>query len=241
MTIGINLHAVVRGIIETLHPDENLLLYQNMGQTIGADGVVRNSYLPPRSVRGQVQNLTSEQLEHSERISTNTDQRRIYLFAPDTYPTPAPMERYEARTGDMVQRENGEWLLVTCMADDFRRVGWVCLCATLQSIGLKDEEILTQLPAPTITPESGEYDAPVTVTLTPPTVEDNTAVISLLYTTDGSDAATYGKIYGAPFEVYNADGLRVNAVARAAGYADSAAATVYYTFKEDGDNGGNTD
>ena len=139
--MGVNLHNVVRSIIETLHEDEDLLLYQSIGQ-VNVRGRIKARYNPPVSVRGQVQNTNDAGLQPSNELSVNTDMRRVYLYADEDLP-PRGIDRPLTRTGDMLKRTDGRWLYVTGVQDDFSRVGWVCVSCVLQSIGVSDDDIVS--------------------------------------------------------------------------------------------------
>ena len=42
------------------------------------------------------------------------------------------LQRFQERGGDMFQRGDGIWWLITAVPDNFSRVGWICVRATLQ-------------------------------------------------------------------------------------------------------------
>ncbi len=129
---GLNLHAIVRGAITSVHPDETVTLCQSIGET-NIKGSVTATYAAPLIVRAQVQSANQADLELVEHVSQNTNVMRFYLYADAARPA-AGIVRPFARTGDMIQRENGTWWLVTAEPDDFARVGWVCVLGTLQEI-----------------------------------------------------------------------------------------------------------
>lgn len=128
---GLNLHAIVRGAINSVHPDETITLYQSIGQQNDDAGRVTPLYAEPQTVKAQVQSANNADLEHVNNMSQDTVVMRFYLFADVAFP-PAPLERPFARGGDMIQRADGTWWLVTGSPDDFARVGWVCVLGTLQ-------------------------------------------------------------------------------------------------------------
>ena len=119
---GLNLHAIVRGAITSVHPDETVTLYQSTGQSNNY-GIVTAQYAEPQTVKAQVQSANSADLELVERTSQNTVIMRFYLYASADTP-PAPIVRPFARSGDMIRRVDGTWWLVTASPDDFAQVGW---------------------------------------------------------------------------------------------------------------------
>ena len=130
MSGGVNLHDEVRSAIEYLHPDEVVTLYQSTGQTNVA-GLVTPTYAEAQTVRAQVQSANRADLEHAERVGMNRVILRFYLYAAEATP-PAGIVRPFARNGDMIQRKDGTWWLITAEPDGFAPVGWVCVLGTLQ-------------------------------------------------------------------------------------------------------------
>ena len=51
---GLNLHAIVRGAITSVHPDETVTLYQSTGQSNNY-GIVTAQYAEPQTVKAQVE------------------------------------------------------------------------------------------------------------------------------------------------------------------------------------------
>ena len=129
MSGGINLHDVVRAAITALHPDETVKLYQSQGQTNVA-GLITPQYAAPQTVKAQIQSANNADLEHINYIGMNKVVMRFWLYA-GAYP-PAGIVRPFSRNGDMMQRDDGTWWLVTGEPDNFDRVGWVSVLAVLQ-------------------------------------------------------------------------------------------------------------
>ncbi|MCH5277758.1 MAG: hypothetical protein J1E80_07995 [Desulfovibrionaceae bacterium] len=129
-----NLHAVVRGAIPALHPDETVTLRQSTGQT-NVRGRMVPVYGPAQTVSAQIQSLGSDDLQHSEAVNLTQRDRKAYLFAPDPKLPPNGIVRPLARAGDMIQRSDGFWWLVTAMLEDFTASGWVCVGITEQEKG----------------------------------------------------------------------------------------------------------
>ena len=130
----INLHAIVRGAVTALHPDEAVTLYQSTGQT-NTLGRLAPAYAEPQTVQAQIQSLSAEDLAHMEDASRTEISRKAYLFAPDAAQPPAGIVRPLARGGDMLVRSDGTWWLVTGIIEDFTASGWVCVAITQQVEG----------------------------------------------------------------------------------------------------------
>ena len=130
----INLHGLVRQAITTLHPDETVTLRQSIGQR-NERGRVTPVYGPAQAVQAQIQSLGQNDLAQKEATSNTRIDRKAYLFAPDAALPPQGIVRPLGRTGDMLQRADGTWWLVTAMIEDFTASGWVCVGITQQVDG----------------------------------------------------------------------------------------------------------
>lgn len=131
--LGVNLHDVVRSAITALHPDETITLYQSTGQVIDREGVVKATYAEGQSVQAQIQSEGDAALYHADRAGMNTQTIKAYLYADRDSP-PWGIQRPFARNGDMFQRWDGTWWLITAVSESFRGVGWVAIRGTLQEI-----------------------------------------------------------------------------------------------------------
>lgn len=121
-----NLHAIVRGAIPALHPDETVTLRQSVGQR-NIRGRIVPVYARAQTVTAQIQSLGSDDLRHAEAVNLTQRDRKAYLFAPAPTTPPAGIIRPLSRNGDMIQRADGSWWLVTAMLEDFTASGWVCV------------------------------------------------------------------------------------------------------------------
>ena len=130
----INLHGLVRRAITSLHPDEAMTLRQSIGQR-NERGRVTPVYGPAQVVQAQVQSLGQNDLAQREATSNTRIDRKAYLFAPEAALPPQGIVRPLGRTGDMLQRADGTWWLVTAMIEDFTASGWVCVGITQQVDG----------------------------------------------------------------------------------------------------------
>lgn len=129
-----NLHNLVRGAITTLHPDETVTLRQSTGQQ-NVRGRITPVYAPAQVVNAQIQSLGQNDLAQVEQTSSTKIDRKAYLYAPVPSLPPQGIVRPLARNGDMIQRSDGTWWLVTAMIEDFTASGWVCVGITQQVDG----------------------------------------------------------------------------------------------------------
>ncbi|MBT9332595.1 chitobiase/beta-hexosaminidase C-terminal domain-containing protein [Paracidobacterium acidisoli] len=81
----------------------------------------------------------------------------------------------------------------------------------------------SQAATPVISPKSGSFTSPQTVTIT-----DATSGAAIYYTTDGSTPTSSSTLYSAPFTVSQSE--TINAIAAASGVTNSAVATVSYNI-----------
>lgn len=136
---GINLRCVVRGAVNTLHPDIKATLYQATGQTVVTGGQPKSVYAPGRPVAVQVQSEGPTVLYHSDRVGAEEMSRKFYLFsAPQLDARVAGIIRPLSRGGDIFQIDPNEkwfvgtWWLVDSIIEDFTQAGWMSVRATLQ-------------------------------------------------------------------------------------------------------------
>lgn len=133
---GINLHGVVRGAIETLHPSVAATLYRNTGQRTDASGRIRAAYAEGESVAVQMRSEGATSLFHTDKVGQEEVTRKLYLCSASGPRTRvAGIVRPLSRGGDMLQMADGTWWLVEGTLEDFSRSGWVCVRATLQVRG----------------------------------------------------------------------------------------------------------
>lgn len=128
-----NLHQLARAAVTAVHPDEALTIYRSVGQK-NVTGVAKPVYEKGQSVKGQVQSEKDDALYHANLTGQNQTVRKIFLYAESSGALkPAGIIRPLARGGDLIQRTDGAWWLVTAIIEDFSDVGWVCVRAALQT------------------------------------------------------------------------------------------------------------
>lgn len=128
---GMNLHDIVRGVITTIHPDEPCKLYQAAGQ-VNHNGVITPKYKKPRRARINIQPLDTDALRHLELIDDTQASEQAFLYSTEAYPVSSVRRIPIARGGDLIQRQNGEWFLVTSVLEDWSQDGWANVGITQQ-------------------------------------------------------------------------------------------------------------
>lgn len=130
---GVNLHAVVRGAINSLHPDVSATLYQSTGQTTDNSGQAKTKYAEGVAIKAQMQSEGTTALFHADRVGQEEVSRKFYLFSvPDLKARVAGIVRPLSRGGDMFRLEDETWWLVDGIIEDFTRSGWANVRATMQ-------------------------------------------------------------------------------------------------------------
>lgn len=128
---GINLHAIVRGAINAVNPDEIVTLYRAAGQ-VNVDGLVTPKYEAGEIVAAQWQPNDEKALEHAEKLNAIKDSEQIFLYSDTVNPVAGLRRLPITRSGDMIER-GAQWYLVTCILEDWSRVGWINVEVTLQT------------------------------------------------------------------------------------------------------------
>lgn len=111
--MGLNLHAAVRGAINSVNPDILGVWRESIGNTQDAAFRVVPEYTDHNDVPMQVQALSSRDLKHTDFLSMQGIKRAVYLF-----PTVQGVSRPQAKGGDILRfpmvpgGPNLEWLVV---------------------------------------------------------------------------------------------------------------------------------
>lgn len=134
----LNLHDIVRGVVTFVHDDESITYYRNTGFK-NVKGRISPTYAEPEVFKAQVQRESDLSLNHSNNTNSNTQTLKVFMYSPEEgyY---FGMSRPFQRSGDMFQRWDGTWWLVTAVTDDFFNAGWVSLRAVLQVNGIEGVE-----------------------------------------------------------------------------------------------------
>lgn len=139
MTMGLNLHNVVRGAINAVHPDITATLYQSVGQAVTGGGGLKSVYAPGIIIAAQMQSEGTFALYHAERTGLEETSRKFYLFSPAGLDSRiAGIVRPLSRGGDIFQLADQTWWLVEAVLEDFTRgaapngAGWASVRAVMQ-------------------------------------------------------------------------------------------------------------
>lgn len=128
---GINLHAVVRSAITAVHPDEDCILYQSLGQK-NVMGVVTTVYAEPQDIKANWQPLDRQTLDHLERMGDTKASEQVFLYSNTTLPVSGVQRMPISRTGDIIKRWDGTYWLVTSVIEDWSARGWANVGVTEQ-------------------------------------------------------------------------------------------------------------
>lgn len=123
MGMGINLHAVVRGAITAVHPDEACTLYQSIGQQ-NIKGTVVPVYAEGKTVRANFQPLDTDALKHLEAMNDTEASEQVFLYSDVALPVTGQQRLPLTRTGDFLGRSDGTYWLVTSVLEDWSQDGW---------------------------------------------------------------------------------------------------------------------
>jgi len=94
----LNLHATVRGAIQSVNPDVAAIYLKSLGNTPNAAGQQTPSYAPPIFVQLQAQPPSGRDLRHMEFLNIQGATRVGYLYS-----NPSGIGRVTARGGDLLQ------------------------------------------------------------------------------------------------------------------------------------------
>lgn len=122
MSIGINLHNVVRAAITSIHPDEECVLYQSVGQK-NIKGVVKPVYNAPLTIKANIQPLDADALKHLESLNMTPQGEQAFLYSDDALPVAGQKRLPITRNGDIIQRGD-TWWLITSVLEDWTWDGW---------------------------------------------------------------------------------------------------------------------
>lgn len=113
-----NLHALVRGAITAVNPDQTVILLQSAGQAV-SDYQQRPVWQPACAVKAQVQPTPDKALQWLLQTRQNTVWRDCYLYGP-VY----GLERASAKGGDMLYFEGYEWQVDQVLEAWNTTAGW---------------------------------------------------------------------------------------------------------------------
>ena len=127
-----NLHDIVRGAINSVHPDQTFSLYRSVGSQV-INGVRIAAFQKLDGFTGNFQSEGDAALSFSNNAAQNTITRKLYLYATSDRATrPWTAYRPLARSGDYILNSQGEFWKVDAVVEDFSDDGWEQLRVTLQ-------------------------------------------------------------------------------------------------------------
>lgn len=114
-----NIRKMANTITKLVHPNETLTIYKANGQ-VNDHGTVKPIYQSTITMQGNIQSLDTNTLKHLEAIGDTKASQQAFLDFPlsSTTRTPTPSG------GDILQRSDGSWWLVTSVIEDWNADGW---------------------------------------------------------------------------------------------------------------------
>ena len=135
-----NLHALVRGAITAVNPDQDVMLLQSAGQVVETYQQ-RPAWAPAVKVKAQVQPTPDKALQWLLQTRQNTVWRDCYLYGP-VY----GLERASAKGGDMLYFEGYEWQVDQVLEAWNATAGWTKVRAVQVRVCEAPEEGATERP-----------------------------------------------------------------------------------------------
>lgn len=115
-----NLHKIANRAVQTVHPNEKIILFLAKGQK-NSFGIVKSLYRAPIQLEAQVQNDADSGLLHADTVNQTGHAKRFYVnkYDADKLLSPQALIRQQERTGDIVQCADGSFWLVTQVLEEF--------------------------------------------------------------------------------------------------------------------------
>lgn len=129
-----NLHAIVRGPITSIHPDETCELYQASG-LVNDRGIIRTQYTGPATVEANWQPQANA-IAHNDGMDTTDRTWRVFLYSDEALPVLGITRLPSMRTGDILKRADGTWWAVTSVDGNWSADGWAEVTVTQQTEGI---------------------------------------------------------------------------------------------------------
>lgn len=96
--MALNLHATVRGAIQSLNPDISAMYLASTGYSPNSAGKQVPQYAAPVTVKIQAQPPTGKDLKHMEFLNIQGTTRTVFLYS-----DPEAIDRVNAKGGDLLQ------------------------------------------------------------------------------------------------------------------------------------------
>jgi hypothetical protein len=117
-----NLHALVRGVIPLVNPDQEAVILRSAGYTVDDTGRQEPQYAAPVTARAQVQPVPETVLQHVEGYNQGSIYRHMYL-AGDW----SGLDRATGQGGDLVYWDGFEWLVDQVVEGWNPTAGWTLI------------------------------------------------------------------------------------------------------------------
>ena len=132
-----NLHAMVRGMIQAVNPDQTVTLYRSLSMAddyrTDDEGRPVQGFETVAGVSANIQSESPTALYFADHLPRESVTRKAYLYAnEDWLNKPFTGLRAFARGGDFVQMEDGTLWFIDSVMEDFSHVGWVSVRLVLQ-------------------------------------------------------------------------------------------------------------
>lgn len=114
-----NLHALTRQVITSVHPDRKVRVLRSAGQTIGPDYVQRPVWQPCVEMSAQVQPVPDKTLQWLLQARSSSVWRDVYAYG-----ALYGLDRTTERGGDLLYFDDYEWQVDQVLEDFAPGAGW---------------------------------------------------------------------------------------------------------------------
>ncbi len=127
--MGLNLHQVVRGAINSVNPDQPVFVQVSAGYTVdAAAGYIQVPvYRRVVTAMAQIQALTTQDLRQLEQMNIQGSSRTMYLNG-----SVKAIQRVTEQGGDIITMRDGTIWLTTAVLERWD-VGWCKVAVTMQN------------------------------------------------------------------------------------------------------------
>lgn len=120
-----NLHAIASPAINSVNPSEVAVIRRSVGYTTNDDGRQVPTYAPVRSVRCQIQSLSTTDLQRVSGLNITGLMKSIYLNG-----DLSSVIRAGQKGGDLITLRDGQTYLIVQQVEHWR--GWTHVIGVLQ-------------------------------------------------------------------------------------------------------------
>lgn len=129
----LDMYKILRPVLHVIQAEESIKIYKFAGQKF-YKGVYVPLYHNPVEVHSHVQAKDKGKLSHTNTLATSSYSAIFYVNI-DEIMELTSLKRVKACGGDIVERRDGTFWLVTDIIDDFTAsLAWFSFLATLQNI-----------------------------------------------------------------------------------------------------------